>query len=70
MSVVDLLAGGTNLRLLWSPQLLPNPGATKLHAQGALELAEDLRTRDGPTRLVVLDDGRLLVHLLSQVLLG
>ena len=42
---------------------------TKFHAQGALELAEDLGVRNGAARLVVLDDGRLLVDLLCEVLL-
>lgn len=46
-----------------------NTRTAKLHAQRPLELAEDLGVRDGATRLIVLDDGGLLVDLLREVLL-
>ena len=42
---------------------------TELHAEHALELAEDLGVRDRAPRLVVLEHGRLLVDLLRDVLL-
>ena len=38
--------GGAGLRLLRPLQLLPDVGAAELHAEDALELAEDLRVRD------------------------
>jgi hypothetical protein len=42
---------------------------TQLDSQRPLELAEDLGIRDGATRLVILDHGRLLVDLLRKVFL-
>lgn len=37
--------------------------------QDPLELAQDLRVRNSLPTLVVLDDGRLLIDLLSNILL-
>lgn len=65
------------LRLLRSPQFLPNVVACKLlekdmknekhtakfNTENALKLAQDLRARDGPSRFVVLDHRRLLIDL-------
>ena len=58
-----------NLRLLWPPKLFSNVRTAELHAQGAFEFAENLRVRDGLAGFVVLDDGRFLVHFLSEILL-
>ena len=42
---------------------------TELDTEVPLELAEDLRTWDGLAGLIILDDGRLLVDLLCELLL-
>ena len=47
-----------------------NKRTTQLNSESPLELPEDLRTGDGLPRLVVLNDGGLLVDLLREVLLG
>ncbi len=42
---------------------------TKFDTERSLELAQDLGIWDGPTRLIVLDHGRLLVDLLGEIFL-
>lgn len=42
----------------------------ELDTEHSLELAEDLGIGDGLSRLVVLEDGRLLVDTLGNILLG
>lgn len=57
------------LTLLRPLQFLPNVATTKFDTKAALKLAENLGVGDSLARLVVLEDGRLLVDLLGEVLL-
>ena len=43
---------------------------SKFHFQGPLELTQDLGARNSSTRFILLYDGRLFIHFLSQVFLS